>query len=208
MKNLLKLTFMLAVVSVFAVSCAGPKPEKTIENLKAAITGETNASAKYMAFSLKAAEEGYTNIAKMFSAASAAELVHVKNHNAALVKLGEEAFTPTADEPTVNSTAENLQTAIDGETYESTVMYPGFIDVATTEKCKEALQTFNWANDAEKTHAKLYTQALEILKANNNDETVSAEWYVCPKCGDLFNTLEGVKSCPLCATNPSLFLKF
>jgi len=208
MKNLLKLTFVLAVVSVFAISCTGPKPEKTIENLKAAITGETNASAKYMAFSLKAAEEGYPNIAKMFAAASAAEAIHVKNHNAVLVKLGKEAFNPTPDEPIVNTTAENIQSAIDGEIYESTVMYPGFIDIATTEKCNDALTSFNWANDAEKTHAKLYSQALEILKANENDATVAAAWHVCPKCGDMFNTLDGVNSCPLCATNLSLFLNF
>jgi len=208
MKRVFQLTVLFVLVAAFAVSCGGVKPEKTIENLKAAITGETNASTTYLVFSAKADEEGYPNIARMFAAASSAEAIHVKNHNAVLAKLGEDAFNPTPGTPTVNATADNIQAAIEGETYEFTVMYPGFIVTATTEKCTDALTSFNWANDAEKTHAKLYAQTLEILKETGNDETVASEWYVCPKCGDLFNTIEGVNGCPLCGTKPSAFLKF
>ena len=208
MKRIIQLSVVcIAVVAIF-VSCGSPKPEKTIENLKAAIKGETNASATYQAFSGKAAEDGYPNISKMFAAASAAEAIHVKNHNAVLAKLGEEACTPTADTPKVSAMAENLQAAIDGETYEFTVMYPGFIDIAVSEKCNDALTSFTWANDAEITHAKMYTEALKVLIATESDETVAPVWYVCPKCGDLFNTIEGLDNCPLCGTKPSTFLKF
>jgi rubrerythrin len=208
MKNVIKLTVLFVAVSVFALSCGGAKHAKTIENLKAAITGETNASATYQAFSVKAAEEGYPNIAKMFAAASAAEAIHVKNHNAVLEKLGKEAFNPTPDRPTVNATADNIQAAVEGETYEFTVMYPDFIAVANTEQCTDAIPSFTWASDAEATHAMLYAQTLQILKTTESDETVASVWYTCPKCGDLFNTIEGVNRCPLCGTNPSAFLKF
>ena len=208
MKRVIKLTVLFVAVSAFAISCGSPKPEKTIENLKAAITGETNASATYQAFSAKAAEEGYPNIARMFAAASAAEAIHVKNHNAVLVKLGEKAFNPEPQKPTVNTTAENIQVAVGGETHEFTEMYPSFIATANTEKCTDAIRSLTWASDAESTHARLYAQALEILKTTGKDEGVASVWYTCPKCGDLFNTIEGVNSCPLCATNPSVFLKF
>jgi len=196
------------LVLAILVSCGGAKPEKTIENLKAAISGETNASATYKAFSASAREAGYPNISKMFAAASEAEAIHVKNHNAVLVKLGEQEFKPTADRPKVNTMVENLQAAIEGETYEYTVMYPGFIAEAKNEKCKEALTSFTWANDAEATHAKLYTEALNILKATGSDNTVKPVWHVCPKCGDLFHTIDGLDTCPLCGTKPSAFLKF
>ena len=208
MKRIFQLTTLFATAAVVVVSCAGPKPEKTIENLKAAITGETNASAKYKAFSAKAAEEGYFNIAKMFAAASAAETIHVKNHNAVLTKLGEEPFNPVAETPVVNGTAANLWDAIEGEIYECTEMYPEFIDVAAVEKCTDALTSFTWASDAEATHAKLYGKVLDILTATGEDATVASVWYTCPKCGDLFNTIEGVASCPLCATKSSAFEKF
>ena len=200
--------FIASLVAVVTVSCSGGKPVKTIENLKAAITGESNASATYQAFSAKAAQEGYANIAKMFAAASAAETIHVRNHNAVLAKLGEEDFTPAIGTPKVAGTAENLQAAIEGETYEYTVMYPGFIATAKAEKCDEAIPSFSWANDAEAVHAKLYTQALDILKTTGSDDTVAQLWYTCPKCGNLFNTIEGLDNCPLCGVRSASFLKF
>ncbi|MDR0437944.1 MAG: hypothetical protein LBH22_06550 [Bacteroidales bacterium] len=208
MKKVFKLTVVLVSAAVLAVSCGGPKPEKTIENLKAAITGETNASATYLAYSVRAAEEGFPNISRMFAAAAEAEAIHVKNHNAVLAKLREPAFNPAPDAPTVNTTAENLQAAIEGETYEFEVMYPAFLADAEAEKSKRAITTFIWARDSEATHARLYAQALAILMATGSDEGVASVWYVCPKCGDLFDTLEGVNNCPLCATKPSAFLRF
>jgi rubrerythrin len=208
MKAIVTFAALFVAVALIPVSCSNAKPEKSIENLKAAISGETGASATYKAFSAKAAEEGYPNISKMFAAASAAEAIHVKNHNAVLTKLGQNEFKPTAGAPKVNGTAENIQAAVEGETYEYTVMYPGFIAAANIEKCDDAITTFTWASDAEAVHAKLYSQALNILKTNGNDETVASVWHVCPKCGDLFNTIEGVVGCPFCGTKPASFLKF
>jgi len=208
MKNVFKLTVLFVAVFAFAVSCGSSKAQQTVENLKAAITGETNASAKYQAFSVKAAEEGYPSIASMFAAASAAEAIHVKNHNAVLVKMEEEAFNPIPDTPTVNATANNMQVAIEGEIYEFTVMYPGFIAVAETEQNDDAIGSFALASDAEAVHAERYSQSLEILKTTGSDEDVASVWYVCPKCGDLFNTIEGVNRCPLCGVSSSSFLKF
>jgi rubrerythrin len=207
MKAIINFTALFVAVSVL-FSCGGSKPEKSIENLKAAITGETNASATYQAFSAKAAEEGYPNIAKMFAAASAAEAIHVKNHNTVLTKLGQEVFTVTPGTPNVAATAENIQAAVDGETYEYTVMYPGFIALANVEKCDDAITSFTWASDAEAVHARLYSQALNTLKATESDETVAPVWHVCPKCGDLFSAIEGDDGCPFCASKSSSFLKF
>ena len=202
------MTLVFAAIAAFAVSCASPKPEKTIENLKAAITGETNASETYQAFSDKAAEEGYFNISRMFAAASAAEAIHVGNHNSVLAKLDAEEFYPIAATPAVNSMAENLQKAIEGEIYEYTVMYPGFIIAAETEKCDEAVRSFTWASGAEEVHAGLYAKALEILMTTENDEAVAQEWHVCPKCGNLFDSIEEADECPLCATKVSAFWRF
>jgi len=208
MKRLVYFAALLIAVAVVTVSCSGGKPQKTIDNLKAAITGESNASGTYLAFSAKAAQEGFVNIANMFAAASAAETIHVKNHNAVLVKLGEEAYAPSVGTPKVSDTAANLQAAIEGETYEYTEMYPGFLASAEEEKCDEAITSFTWANDAEAVHANLYTQALNILKSTGSDETVAQEWYTCPKCGNLFNTIEGLTGCPLCGVRAASFLKF
>ena len=208
MKKIIYFAALLIAVAVVTVSCSGSKPVKTIENLKAAITGESNASATYQAFSAQAAQEGFPNIAKMFAAASAAETIHVKNHNAVLAKLGEEAFTPVIGTPKVSGTADNLQAAIEGETYEFTVMYPEFIAAAKAEKCDEAIPSFTWASDAEAVHADLYSKVLNILKTTGSDQTVAPVWFTCPKCGNLFDTIEGINGCPLCGVKPASFLKF
>jgi len=208
MKKIFKTTALLIAVAVIAVSCGSPSQEKTIKSLREAITGETGASAKYQAFSIKAAEEGYYNIATMFAAASAAEAIHVSNHNAVLVKLGEEIFVPVINKPVVKSMAENLQDAIDGELYEANEMYPAFIAIAKAEKSKDALTSFSWAKDTESEHARLYAEALNILLMNGDDVMVASEWYLCTKCGNLFNTVEGVESCPVCALKASSFEAF
>lgn len=207
MKNLFKAMFLCAAAAAVLVSCNTPKPVQTIENLKAAITGESNAQKKYAAFAQKAAAEGYHNISKMFTAASQAEGVHIKNHVAVLEKLGE-TFTPELTEPVVDSTAANLQAAIRGEVYEATEMYPGFVTTAEAEKASAAVTSFSWALEAEKKHAALYTEALNILKETGSDENVSAEWYVCPKCGDLYNGIAGIENCEICGTASGQFIVF
>ena len=205
--KILKFTFVLLITGLFA-SCTQPKPVKSIENLKAAISGETGAKAKYTLFAQIAQNEGYPNISKMFTAAAAAEAVHIKNHNAALVKLGEKEFEATLPEIQSGTTAENLKAAIEGETYEYTTMYPGFIEAAKTENSAVSTTTFTWAKDAEKKHAQLYSAALASLTDKGNDNEVSSAWYVCLKCGNLYNNITGVQSCEFCGTSSTAFQVF
>ena len=208
MKKTFKFTVLFVAIAAIAISCGSPKPQKTIDNLKAAIEGETTASETYQAYSDKAAEEGFFNISKMFAAASAAEAIHVGNHNAVLVELGEEEFYFTVGALTIKSTAENIQSAIEGETYEFTVMYPGFIADAEAENCEAAIESFIMARDSEATHARLYARALQALLAEGCDANVSSEWHVCPICGDLFDTIEGRSNCSICGNPASSFWKF
>ena len=182
--------------------------EKTIQNLRAAIEGENNASAMYSIYSLAAAEEGFLNISKMFAAASKAEYIHVRTHNSVLEELGQESHHPTADRIILSPTLDNLLAAIDGETYEFEVMYPRFIAEAEAENSDAAVRTFEWAKGAERTHAKFYAKALEILQTTGSDATVSSTWYVCPDCGDLFDTIEDIEHCSLCGAESETFLKF
>ena len=122
---------------------------KTVENLKDAFAGESQANQKYRAFAKKAERDGFPNIAKLFKTTAEAERIHAEGHLKALEGIG--------------STAENLQAAIDGETYEYTEMYPPMLDAANEEGHKAKLM-FGYAVDAEAVHAKLYSKALEAVK--------------------------------------------
>jgi rubrerythrin len=196
---------LFAFIGLIAFTgCQQAKPVKTIENLKAGIKGETTASAKYAAFAQKATEEGNANIAKLFMAASKAESIHAANHKKVLEGLGEkmEDFTPEFE---VKTTAENLQAAIEGESYESTTMYPQFLADAKAEKVEKATKSFTWAFDTEKKHQQFYTKALAALTANAQN-TLPSEYAVCPVCGNTYDNATVDEKCAFCQTSKEKFI--
>ncbi len=163
---------------------------KSVEDLKAAFAGESQANRKYLAFAQAADKEGYPQIAKLFRAVAAAETVHAHNHFRAL---GE-----------IKSTAENLQAAIDGEHYEVETMYPDFIEDAEAEEAKKALRSFNWAWEVEKIHRTLYREALEALDEDGGEEV---DYWVCSVCGHTHVGSEPPEQCPLCKSKAKMYEK-
>jgi rubrerythrin len=201
----MKRILFLAVIVLFALAgCTQKKPVKTIEDLKAGIKGETTASAKYAAFANKAREEGYDTIAKLFDAASRSESIHAANHIKVLETLGEkmEVFAPEFE---VKTTAENLQAAIDGETYEVTTMYPQFLKDAENENVPDAMKSFTWASETEKKHQQFYTNALQALNMKN-ESTLSFEYAVCPVCGNTYAKANMDAECAFCMTPSERFI--
>lgn len=198
---------MIMAIAAIAAFTSCSTPTKTIENLKAAANGEASASAKYAAFSARAAQDSLPAIASMFAATSAAEAVHAANHVAELTTLGV-TYTPVVDEIASDSTLANLYTAKNGEEYEFSTMYPEFIEVAKTENANGALQVFDWAMKAEVKHADFYIAAIQALEAGTKDSTLVAQWVVCPKCGDTYAAGTEGDACALCATTTDKFNKF
>jgi rubrerythrin len=162
--------------------------DKTEKNLKAAFAGESQANRKYLAFAKKAEEEGFPNVARLFRAIAAAETVHAHNEfrNLKMIK----------------STKENLQAALDGEVYEFTEMYPKFIEDASNEGASEAVISFNYANQVEKIHGKLYEKALDSVSEGKDIE--KKDFFVCQVCG---YTAEGETPdvCPICGAPKEKF---
>jgi rubrerythrin len=101
----------------------------------------------------------------------------------------------------IKSTKENLNEAIQGESYEFQKMYPRMIEDATEEGNKGALRTFTYANEVEKIHAALYQKALENLGKNPD-----VDYAVCEVCG---YTAEGEipDECPVCKAKKQAFRK-
>ena len=130
---------------------------KTRENLKEALQGEAKASIAYQAFAKKADEEGFSGIALLFRAVAAAETVHAGSHQCVLREEEEIINTLQSPEKTrgavtrlesdgkVKSTTENLKSAIEGETYEFTKMYPSMIKEAVAEIQVDARHSFEYA---------------------------------------------------------------
>ena len=153
----------------------------TTENAKEAFAGESQANRKYQAFSDKAAEEGFKNVAVLYKAASEAEAIHAKK----LLKV------LTA----VESTAKNLEVSIAGETHEFTIMYPEFVKAAEAEKRSDAVLAFTHAMKAEEVHAGLYRKALAAIKAGT--DLGREKVFLCPVCGNI-EMGKAPDKCPVC----------
>ncbi len=104
------------------------KGSKTEENLKEAFAGESQANRRYLYFAQKADVEGYPDVAALFRSVAEGETGHAFGHFDFLAETGD----PATGEA-VGSTEENLKSAIAGETYEYTEMYPGFSKTARDE---------------------------------------------------------------------------
>jgi rubrerythrin len=132
------------------------KGSKTEQNLKEAFAGESQANRRYLYFAQKADVEGYPDVAALFRSVAEGETGHAFGHFDFLATVGD----PVTNEP-VGSTENNLKSAIAGETYEYTEMYPGFSKTAREEGFEEIAEWLETLARAEKSHAGRFTQGLE-----------------------------------------------
>jgi rubrerythrin len=139
-----------------------PKLEgsKTHQNLKEAFAGESQANRRYLYFARAADVEGQPEMAALFRSVSEGETGHAFGHFDLLKEVGDPVTGVK-----VGDTADNLKSAIEGETYEYTQMYPGFARVARDEGFAEAAEWFETLAKAEKSHAGRFTKGLETLSA-------------------------------------------
>ncbi|ACF47199.1 MAG: rubrerythrin family protein [Prosthecochloris sp.] len=161
----------------------------TQENLNNAFAGESQAYQKYAAFAKKAEKEGFKNIAKLFRTTAEAERIHAEGHLSA--------------SEGIKSTAENLEKAISGETYEHNEMYPPMYEQAVAEGHK-AKRMFGFAVEAEKVHAALYRKALEAAK--NGEDLSETEIWLCPVCGHI-ELGTPPDNCPICGVKASMYIQ-
>lgn len=163
----------------------------TEENLKSAFAGESQAHMRYLIFADKAELEKKNNVARLFRSIAHAEQIHASNHFRTL-----EGIHPTA---------ENLEAAIGGETFEVEEMYPAYKSVADLQEEKGAQRSITWAFETEKVHIELYRRAKEAIALG--EDLRIGDIYICGACGF---TLEGQlpDKCPLCGASSSRFSKF
>src|SRR6266513_1575814 len=121
---------------------------KTHDNLKEAFAGESQANRRYLYFAQKADVEGHPDIAALFRSVAEGETGHAFGHFDFLAEVGDPA-TGVA----VGASQDNLKSAVAGETYEYTQMYPGFAKTAREEGFEEIAEWFETLARAEKSHA-------------------------------------------------------
>jgi rubrerythrin len=132
---------------------------KTHDNLKEAFAGESQANRRYLYFARRADIEGHADIAGLFRDTAEGETGHAFGHLDFLAEVGD----PATGEP-IGDTEQNLVSAVAGETYEFTAMYPGFAKTARDEGFEEVADWFATLARAEKTHAGRFQKGLDSVR--------------------------------------------
>jgi rubrerythrin len=135
------------------------KGTKTHDNLKEAFAGESQANRRYLYFAQKADIEGEPEVAGLFRQVAEGETGHAFGHFDYLSEVGD----PATGEP-VGGTEENLKSAVAGETYEYTQMYPGFAKTAREEGFEAIAEWLETLAKAETAHAGKFSEALAKLQ--------------------------------------------
>ena len=157
---------------------------KTMDNLKTAFSGESEARNKYSYFASVAREEGLHYIAKIFEETAENEKYHAMEEYKLL--LGD------------RTTLENLKEAVGGENYESESMYPQFAKEAELEGNKAAAILFTQIAKIEKHHRDRFKRLLDLVeKQMVYKREVPIEWK-CSICGYVYEGTEPPPRCPYC----------
>ncbi|MCD6172680.1 MAG: desulfoferrodoxin FeS4 iron-binding domain-containing protein [Sulfurimonas sp.] len=165
----------------------------TIVNLLKSFAGESQARNKYEYFAKVAQKEGYRDIAEHFQRAANNEKTHAKLELALsnrMVNNSEESW---------GTTAQNLQMAIDGESYENLTMYPDFAQIAKDEGNKEAARLFTGIGKIEVEHENMFKMLLQRLEAEAEHKSENEEEaWICEVCGHVHYGKKALKKCPVC----------
>ena len=131
---------------------------QTVQNLKDAFAGESQANRRYLYFAAKADVEGENDVAAVFRSTAEGETGHAHGHLEYLEEVGDPATgLPMGD------TRKNLLASIEGETHEYTDMYPGMAKTARDEGFEAIADWFETLAKAEKSHANRFQKALDAL---------------------------------------------
>ena len=144
------------------------KGTKSHKNLKEAFAGESQANRRYLYFARVADIEGYPDVGGLFRDTSEAETGHAFGHLDFLKEVGD----PVTEVP-IGTTENNLKSAVEGETYEYTEMYPGFAKTARQEGLNELAEWFETLAKAEKSHAGRFSKGLSQIAGKEPAEAGS-----------------------------------
>ncbi|MCD6215511.1 MAG: rubrerythrin family protein [Candidatus Aenigmarchaeota archaeon] len=185
---------------------------ETVKNLAKAFIGESQARNRYTFYAKIAKKEGFEQIAEIFLVTAENEREHAKwlfrliNE---LKKKNDENFDKIrveADVPTIlGNTRENLKSAIAGENYEHTKMYPEFANIAEKEGFPEIAKRLRAIAVAEKHHEERYKKLLKELENNTLFKKDKKVYWVCRKCGYIHEGTEPPEECPSCGHPKSYF---
>lgn len=164
---------------------------KTEKNLETAFAGESQARNKYTYFASKAKKDGFEQISALFLKTADNEKEHAKMWFKELNGIGD--------------TAENLESAAQGENFEWTDMYEEFAKTAEEEGFCELAEKFRMVGEIEKKHEERYRALLKNVETAKVFEKSEVKIWECRNCGHIAIGTKAPEVCPVCAHPQSYF---
>lgn len=175
------------------------------QNLKNAFSGESQAHMRYGIFSDISRYQAYKNVARLFKAIEFAERIHATNHYNRLECLYEGSYTIGNAGFGPGSISKNLNIAMEGEIFEINEMHPVSLEIANFQNEFGAVKSFEWALEAEKTHAEFFKKAKDCVDIEVDIEINKIQ--VCRICGHTLER-ESPDKCPICKAKKNRFKSF
>ena len=188
------------------------KMEETLKNLHKAFIGESQARNRYTMYAKQAIKDGYEQISSIFLETADQELEHAKQLskmiNQLYEKMGKEAVAieVMAEGNAVKAdTLKNLESAINGENYETQTMYPEFATKAKEEGLEDIAKRLTAIGLAEKHHSERYTKLVDQIKAGTLFSKEGVKAWTCRKCGYVHLGKTPPAECPSCSHETKYF---
>ena len=166
---------------------------KTLENLKTAFAGESQARNKYSYYASKAKKDGFEQIAAIFEETANNEKEHAK------------MWFKLINGGSISDTLDNLYDAANGENYEWTEMYDEFAKVAEEEGFNHIAFLFKEVAKIEKEHEERYKKLIKNIEEGvvftNDGDTI----WICRNCGHVHIGQKAPEVCPVCAHPKAYF---
>lgn len=183
----------------------------TAANLAHSFLNESHAKMRYEYYAREAEKEGYIQIRDIFTETANNESEHAKRFYKFLNEYlcGEKITIPQADLPiTLSDTKSNLKSAIEGESDESSYMYPLYSEIAKKEGYDEISYVFQEIGEAEEAHQARFEKLLHNLETGMTFKRDEEVQWKCNNCGYLHTGTEAPEECPACAHGQEFFELF
>lgn len=184
---------------------------ETLMNLVKAFIGESQARNRYTFYASIAEKEGYKQIAEVFLLTAENEKEHAETLLKLINELKEKTSPPkevkveVSAQIALGNTIENLKSAIAGENYEHTVMYPEYAKIAEEEGLPRIAAILRAIAKAEEHHEGRFKKLLKLLEKGKIFRRDREVWWVCRKCGYIHYGKEPPEKCPSCGHSKVYF---
>jgi rubrerythrin len=108
----------------------------------------------------------------------------------------------------VGDTVSNLETAVSGEHYEKSIMYPDFAKIADEEGFLEIAQMLRFISTVEAQHEKRYRALLQNMREGRVFRKDKAVKWKCRVCGYVKTDKDAPQYCPICGYSYAYFELF